>query len=102
MKSCLDGWLVEIFVDTVHILADDSWLHDRNFSVGKSNMFFAIWIIDLLIEAFGVEVEHAGVSGIEFSIHNFSDLLARFRVIAKNTCSCDLHVLIFCIVSMIV
>ena len=102
VKSSLNGCSIEEVVDSVHVLTDDSWLHDRNFSVGKSDVFFSIGVIYFLIEAFGVEIEHAGVGGIEFGIHNFSDFLASIGVIAQDAGSCNLHVLIFCVVAVVV
>ena len=65
-------------------------------------MLFVVGVVHLLVQAFGIEVEHAGVGAVELGIHYFSDILTSFRVVSQSASSSDLQILILSVVSVMV
>ena len=103
MHCVLDADLVEEMTDTVHVLTDDVIGHEGSpSSVGKSDKFSSLRNFYFLIEALGVEIEHTGVSRIEFLISNFSDASTGLTLISENAGSFDVIILRISIVAMII
>jgi hypothetical protein len=99
----LDSTLVEEFLNAVHILADDVVCHHGDLAVDPPHIIFIrADPLDLLVEALGIEIEHAGVGVVELFIHNCPHLLAAIGVISQSASSSNLAVLLLSIVAMIV
>lgn len=89
--------------DTIHVLTDDVISHEGSLSsMGKSNEFSSLGNLYFLIEALGIEVEHAGIGSIEFLICNFSDISTSLTLIAENASSFNVIVLRISIIPMII
>lgn len=103
VHRALDADLVEEMADTKHILADDVIGHEGSpSSVGKSDEFSPFGNIYFLIEALGIEIEHAGVGSIELLISNFSNISTGLTLISKDASSSNIIILRISIIPMII
>lgn len=103
VELCLDGDLVEEMRDAVHVLADDVVGHQGGLSsVGKPHKFSPGGDFYFLVEAFGVEVEHAGIGGIEFFIEDLPYLLAGGAFVAEDACGSHVVDVVFGVVPVVV
>lgn len=90
MEVFLDGSLVEEMTNSVHILTDDVISHHLHSpSMGQTHMLDSLGHLHLLEEALGIEIEHAGTSGVELLISNGTDTLAAWTVISQDAGSPD-------------
>jgi len=99
----LDGDLIEEVRDSVHVLADDVVGHQGRLpAVGKTHELGPGGDFHFLVEAFGVEVEHAGIGGIEFFIEDLPDIFARCASVAEDAGGSHVVDVIFGVVPVVV
>lgn len=103
MELRLDRGLVEKVTDTIHIFADDtichSWCESSMRKPVERLLFLGLG--NLLEEALGIEIEHAGVGRVEFLISNLPHIFAGITLVSENAGSPNVVVLTLRVVAMI-
>ena len=104
VELILNGDFVEEVADSVHVLADDIISHlRRQPSVRQPHEVLAVFSLrDLLVEALGVEVEHAGVGGVELLVSDLPDGLAAVTLVSEDAGGLNEVPIVLSIVSVIV
>ena len=99
----LDGDFIEEVADSVHIFADDIISHSwHQPSMRQPNEVLAFRNLrNLLVKTLGIEVEHAGIGGVELLIRNLPYLLAAIALVSENAGGLNVAPLCLSIIPMI-